>query len=104
MVPDSYDTTVNVLVCLCVYEPVCGTAITCLCVCVCVCERWLSWESSPQMGFQLFLNELNYRDRDHISAEGESSERRTHPRDAEKPGFSPRTHRVQSHAKIKREI
>lgn len=41
-----------------------------LCVCVCVCAwrtvcvwvRLLSWELSPQMGVQLFLNEFNYRD------------------------------------------
>lgn len=31
-------------------------------ICVCVCVWWLSWELSPQMGIQLFLNEFNYRD------------------------------------------
>lgn len=46
------------LVCMCINVFTCELH---MCVCVCVC--WLSWELSPQMGVQLFLNELNYRDR-----------------------------------------
>ena len=39
-----------------------SVSLVCVCVCVCGCVSWLSWELSPQMGVQLFLNELNYRD------------------------------------------